>query len=475
MTYRCKLAPPIFDCRYRFAERRFLPMSANTHDPYAALRVATYRDYMTGSFLSSIGRQAVSVAVTWEIYQWTKSATALGLVGLINVIPLLVLSLPAGSIADRYDRRRIITWGAGLGAGLSVALAALSYFHAAVPDLAALRWANDWIRELALVFERHTDPGTLNFDQPALPLMFLLLLVIAVVRILTWPARSSIIPLLLPATALPNAITWNSSAFEIATVAGPALGGFIIAFGGFQVVYLLDAGLGLVFLLLLRKVKYHLAPAPVSAAWRSWRGILAGADFIWRRKVILGASSLDLFATLLGGATALLPIYADQVLHVGPIGLGWLRAAPSIGAFGMAMWLAHRAPLTQPGRTLLWSVAGFGLAIVIFGFSPWYWLSFIALLFTGVFDNVSVVVRQSLVQLLTPDHLRGRVTSVNQIFIGSSNEIGSLRAGLMAALLGPVAAAVWGGIGTLAVVGVVAAALPALRRLAPLHTLRPEE
>jgi MFS family permease len=216
-------------------------------------------------------------------------------------------------------------------------------------------------------------------------------------------------------------------------------------------------------------------PAPVSAAWRSWRGILAGADFIWRRKVILGASSLDLFATLLGGATALLPIYADQVLHVGPIGLGWLRAAPSIGAFGMAMWLAHRAPLTQPGRTLLWSVAGFGLAIVSFGFSPWYWLSFIALLFTGVFDNVSVVVRQSLVQLLTPDHLRGRVTSVNQIFVGSSNEIGSLRAGLMAALFGPVAAAVWGGLGTLAVVGVVAASLPALRRLAPLHNLRPEE
>jgi len=447
---------------------------AARHDPYAALRVVTYRDYMTGNFLSNIGRQAVSVAVTWEIYQWTKSATALGLVGLINVLPLLLLSLPAGSLADRFDRRRIIARGAGLGAGISVALALLSYFHAAIPDLAILRWCNRGLRDLALVFERHADPAALNFDIPALPLMFLLLLVAAVVRILTWPARSSIIPQLLPTAALPNAITWNSSAFEIATVAGPALGGFIIAFGGFQVVYLMDAALGLLFLFLLRNVRYHQAPSPAPADSRSWRGVLAGAEFIWRRKVILGASSLDMFATLLGGATALLPLYADQVLHVGPIGLGWLRAAPSLGAFGMAMWLAHRAPLAAPGRTLLWAVAGFGLAIVTFGFSHWFWLSFLALVFTGIFDNVSVVVRQSLVQLLTPDHLRGRVTSVNQIFIGSSNEIGALRAGLMAALLGPVAAAVWGGIGTLAVVGVVAYAVPALRRLAPLHTLKPD-
>jgi MFS family permease len=304
--------------------------------------------------------------------------------------------------------------------------------------------------------------------------MFLLLLAVAIVRILTWPARSSIIPLLLPNSALPNAITWNSSAFEIATVTGPALGGFIIAFGGFPAVYLLDATLGLVFLWLLRRVRYHTAPAPPARGQRTWRGVLAGAEFIWQRKVILGASSLDLFATLLGGVTALLPIYADQVLQVGPIGLGWLRAAPSLGAFAMAFWLAHRAPLAQPGRTLLWAVAGFGLAIVVFGFSPWYWLSFVALVFTGVFDNVSVVVRQSLVQLLTPDHLRGRVTSVNQIFIGSSNEVGALRAGLMGALFGPIAAVVWGGIGTIAVALGIAAAVPSLRRLPPLHTLRPD-
>ena len=171
---------------------------------------------------------------------------------------------------------------------------------------------------------------------------------------------------------------------------------------------------------------------------------------------------------------ALLPLYADRILHVGPIGLGWLRAAPSIGAFGMALWIAHQRPMAKPGVGLLWAVAGFGLSIIVFGLSPWFWLSFIALVATGVFDNVSVVVRQSLVQLLTPDHLRGRVTSVNQIFIGSSNEIGTLRAGLMAALIGPVGAVVWGGVGTLLVVLVVARRVPELKTLRPLNELRPD-
>ena len=182
-----------------------------------------------------------------------------------------------------------------------------------------------------------------------------------------------------------------------------------------------------------------------------------------------------MFAVLFGGATALLPVYADQILHVGPIGFGWLRAAPSLGAFSMAMWIAHRPPLQRPGRALFWAVAAFGAAIIVFGLSRWYWLSLIALFFTGAFDNISVVVRQSLVQLLTPDALRGRVTAVNQIFIGSSNEIGALRAGLMSALIGPIGAVVWGGVGTIAVTAIIARAVPPLRQLAALHTLRPEE
>ena len=448
--------------------------SADRHDPYAALSHPTYRRYLTGSFLALFGRQMGSVAVTWEVYQWTHSATALGMVGLINVLPVLFLSLQAGVLADRHDRRGIIAFTTGIVALLSLLLALVSWRHAQIPDYAPLHHANDWLRRIALLFERHADPASLDFTQPALPLVYALLGAMAVLRILGWPARSAIIPLLIPARALSNAITWNSSAFEIATMAGPALGGFLVAKAGFPIVYLLDAILGLTLVVLISRVTYLHAPTP-STAQRTWRATLAGAEYIWRKKVILGASSLDLFAVLLGGATALLPIYADKILHVDAIGFGWLRAAPSIGAFSMAMALAHRAPLRRPGWTLLWAVAGFGAAIVAFGLSTWFWLSLVALFFTGAFDNVSVVVRQSLVQLLTPDALRGRVTSVNQIFIGSSNEIGALRAGLMAALFGPVTAVVAGGIGTIIVVAAIARTVPALRALPPLEQLKPEE
>lgn len=447
--------------------------SPPAHDPYAALRVRTYREYLGGSFLALIGRQAVTAAALWQVYQWTHSSTALGLVGLINVLPLLAFSLPAGALADRHDRRRLIALGTAIVALVNVALAALSFWHAAVPDWAVLRGANSALLHVASIFERHADPGSLRFDNPALPLVFLLLGIHATVRILIWPARSSITPLLVPAVALPNAITWNTSMFEIATVAGPAVGGMLTAVAEVPAVYALGAALELAFLLALGRVRYFQTPER-TVVRRTWRDVLAGGEFIWRKKIILGASSLDLFAVLLGGATALLPIYADQILHVGPIGFGWLRAAPSLGAFAMAMWLAHRAPLRQPGLALLWSVVGFGVAIVVFGVSRWFWLSLVALFFSGAFDNISVVVRQSLVQLLTPDALRGRVTAVNQIFIGSSNEIGALRAGLMAALIGPVAAVVWGGIGTIAVTAAVARAVPPLRRLPALHTLKPE-
>jgi MFS family permease len=417
-----------------------------------------------------------SVAVAWQIYQWTHSATALGLVGLLNVIPLLVCSLPAGALADRFDRKLIITLTTTLIAGLSLLLASVALFHETVPRLAVLDAANAGLRHLALVFEQQADPASLDFTHPALPVVYAILFVMGVIRILGWPARSAIVPQLVPHAILSNTITWNSSAFEIATMTGPAIGGFLIAWAGFPVVYVLDALCGLSLVVLLTRVQVPPPTAPVIAVGkRSLRSLLAGAEFIWNKKVVLAASGLDMFAVLLGGAVALLPIYADKILHVGPIGLGWLRAAPSIGAFGMAMWIAHRRPMRRPGLTLLWAVAGFGAAIVVFGFSHWFWLSFIALLVTGSFDNVSVVVRQSLVQLLTPNHLRGRVTSVNQIFVGSSNEIGTLRAGLMAALVGPIAAVVWGGLGTILTVLVIARAVPQLKNVAPLDQLRPED
>ena len=447
--------------------------AAPVHDPYAALRVPLFRRYLTGSFSALIGRQAVTAAATWQVYEWTHSATALGLVGLANVLPLLALSFPAGALADRHDRRRLIAAGTAALAVLNLALALVAFGHAHIPDLGGLRWANAQLRDVALFFERHADARPLRFDTPALPLVYALVFTQACVRILIWPARSSITPLLVPSATLGNAITWNTSAFEIATVAGPALGGFLIAALDLPAVYALGVLLELVFLATLRGLADVPAP-PRAAAGRGWGDVFAGAAFIRRNPVILGASTLDLFAVLLGGATALLPVFAREILDVGPIGFGWLRSAPSIGAFAMAMWLAHRAPLQRPGLALLWSVAGFGAAVVVFGLSRTFWLSLVALFFTGAFDNVSVVVRQSLVQLLTPDALRGRVTAVNQIFIGSSNEIGALRAGLMGAAIGPVGAVIWGGLGTLAVTALVARAVPALRRLRALHTLRPE-
>jgi len=444
-----------------------------SHDPYRALRHAGYRNYLAGAFLANLGRQMAVVAVSWQIYRWTGSAAALGMVGLINVIPLLFLSLPAGVLADRLDRRWIISLTSMGIALLSVLLATVTHYAKEIPPWPILAQANSLIQAAAALVEHHGDGQAPHFDQPALPIVFLILFLIAILRIIGWPSRTAIVPLLVPAPALSNAVTWNSSSFEISTMAGPAIGGFLLHWAGFPVVYLVDACCGTTLaLLILRTNAKPTLDTPSDR--RSIRGVLAGAEFIWSRKTILAASGLDLFAVLLGGAVALLPIYADKILQVGPIGLGWLRAAPSIGAFAMAMWLAHRRPLQRPGATLLWAVAGFGCAIIVFGLSSWFWLSMVALFFTGVFDNISVVIRHSLVQLLTPNELRGRVTAFNQIFIGSSNEIGTFRAGMMSAAIGPVGAVVFGGLGTLAVVLGVAKLHPPLSRTPPLDQLKPD-
>lgn len=447
-------------------------MNAAARDPYSALRHAGYRRYLAGNFLANAGRQAVSIAATWQIYQWTNSATALGLVGLVNVVPLLLFVLPAGALADRVDRATIIQRCMGAAAVLSLLLALVSHYDHAIPALPALDAANHALRSLALVFERHVDPATLRFDNPALPLVYLLLFLHAVVRVIGAPARGSIVPLLVPTASLGNAVTWSSSTFELSTVVGPALGGLVVASLGYAWVYALDvlcAG-SLVFALLgVRLLRQPGAAGPSPDA-----GALAGARFIWRRQPLLAAMTLDLFAVILGGAVMLLPIYADKILHVGPAGLGWLRAAPAIGAITMAFVVAHRRPFARPGLVMLWSVVGFGAAMVVFGLSTWFWLSLVALFLSGACDNVSVVVRHSVVQLLTPDSLRGRVTSVNQLFVGSSNEISALRAGLTAALLGPVLATTLGGLGTIAVTAAVALAWPGLKHLPPLPQLAPE-
>lgn len=446
-------------------------MTTQAHDPYAALRHPGYRHYLAGNFLFNVGRQALNVAAAWQIYQWTNSATALGLVGLVNVLPLFALVLPAGVLADRHDRRLIILSSASVSTLLSVALAATAFYHDRIPHFAVLDQGNDLLHRIALVFERHADPASLRFDQPALPLLYLILAFLTVTRVLAGPSRAAIIPLLIPPSSLSNAISWSASTFELSTVIGPALGGLIVAFWGYSAVYLFDVFTSLSLALLLLGVK---VAAPRATRPRSAAGMFAGVGFMWRNPTVLAAMALDLCAVVLGGATALLPIYADQILHVGPAGLGWLRAAPAAGAICMAMFTAHRPSARRPGLLMLWSVAGFGAAMGLFSISTVFWLSLLALFFSGAFDNYSVIVRHSLVQLMTPDSLRGRVTAVNQLFIGSSNEISALRAGLSAALFGPVLAAGVGGLATIAVTGVIALLAPSLKHVPPLHQIKVE-
>lgn len=446
-------------------------MNAPPRDPYLALRHPGYRRYLAGHTLSNIGRQALIAAVMWQIYQWTNSATALGLVGLCNVLPLVLLALAGGVLADRLDRRVVIRWAMLVSASLSALLVLVSHYHASIPDHAVLRGGNQLLAAVAGIFERHVDPATLRFDAPALPLIYLIITAQAVVRVLSNPSRAALVPQLLPPAAVTNAITWNSSLFELSTVIGPALGGLAIAYVDYSAVYLLDvlASLGLA-LVLVRLPVLH-PPARRGQP----RGVLAGARFIASRQPVLAAMTLDLFAVVLGGVMSLLPIYADRILHVGPAGFGWLRAAPALGAALTAIVSSHLPQYRRPGVVMLWSVAGFGLATCVFAVSTAFWLSLLALFLTGVFDNVSVVIRHTMVQLLTPDELRGRVVAVNQLFVGCSNEISALRGGLLAALLGPVPAAGLGGLGIFAVTALVAWTMPRLRTVAPLHTLTPEE
>jgi MFS family permease len=434
-----------------------------SRDPYAAFRFRSYASYALGNFIAITGRQMLTIAIEWEVYARTHSASALGLVGLVAAVPIVALSLPAGHLADRFSRRSIILLTQISSAICSVCLAVVSWQHLNLPRLTILLRANDFLRLIASVFERH---ATFHFDDLSLPLIYFLMLLSASIRTFGWAARSSFFPTLVPRETFANAVTWNSSIFQVSCVLGPAAGGFLIVRLGFPFIYSLDAICAFAFFLLVLPIeKIREAPRVALGAWQS---LGQGIRFVLSRKVILATITLDLFAVLLGGATALLPIFADQILHCGPIGLGWMRAAPAIGAFVMAVMIAYLPPMRHAGRTLLWCVSGFGVATIVFGASRWFWLSLLMLFFTGVFDSVSVVVRQTLVQLLTPDEMRGRVSAVNNIFIGTSNEFGAVESGLTAALFGPVISVVAGGLGTILVVLAVAWKWPETRKLGAL-------
>jgi MFS family permease len=432
-------------------------------DPYAAFRFPYFTFYSVGNLISVIGRLMLLIAVEWEIYERTNSATALGLVGLVIALPVVFLSLPAGYVADRYNRRTIVLVTQALSAICSIALALISFHHLNLPAWPILQSGNVLLGNIASVFERH---ATYRFDDLSLPLIYLVLLITATARTFGWAARAAFFPKLVPREAFANAVTWNSSIFQVGSVIGPAVGGLLIARTGFPFIYALDAACALAFFLLVLPIRRYDQGERVES--KPWRSLVEGLQFVFSKKVILATITLDMVAVLLGGATALLPIFADQILNSGPVALGWMRAAPGIGAFVMAILIAYLPPMKNAGKTLLWCVAGFGAATIVFGLSRSLWLSITMLFLTGVFDSVSVVIRHTIIQLLTPDQMRGRISAVNNIFIGTSNELGALESGLTAAYFGPVASVVGGGIGTILVVLGVSKIWPETRKIGAL-------
>jgi MFS family permease len=400
---------------------------AAPHDAYSALRLRDFRFYLTGNVLAGFGMQMQTVAVGWEIYERTGSKLALGLVGLVQFLPVICLVLLTGHVADTFNRKYIVMTSMVLFASASIGLA---YISASRADY---RW------------------------------MYLCLFAAGVARAFQQPAKTSLLPQIVPMERFSNAVTWNTGGFHLASVAGPAVGGLLIGvLKGAAAVYILDAASALGFFLCLALLRIRLPPRAKRAS--TFDELVGGLSFLRRNQIIFGAITLDMFAVLLGGAVTLLPVYAEDILHVGPEGLGWLRTAPAIGALSMAMVLAHRPPVAKAGRAMLGAVAAFGVATIVFGLSRNFWLSLVMLFLTGAFDNISVVVRHTLVQLLTPDDLRGRVSAINGLFIGASNELGGFESGLVAALFSPTISVVSGGVGTLLALAVIALKCPRLRR-----------
>jgi len=403
------------------------PRLDKPHDAYAALRLPNFRRYFAGNVVLFIGLQMQKVAIGWEIYERTGSAMHLGYVGLAQFLPQVVLTLFAGHITDNYNRKRVL-----MGAVAFNTLAAIG-----------------------LAWNSRRDGGIV--------LMYVLILCVGAARAFWMPARGAFLPRIVPLEIFGNAVSWNSSGFETASMAGPALGGLLIAhFRSSTLVYLVNVAAGLIFIVLVMGITYRNEKQERSPM--TFHSVSAGFRFVYRSPLVLSAILLDTFGVLLGGATALMPIYATDILHVGPRGLGWLVTAPAVGAFSTALLQAHRGPLLHAGRTLLFAVAGFGTVTALFGISRIFWFSLFMLFLLGACDNISVVVRTTLIQVLTPDNMRGRVSALNGVFIGASNELGAFESGTVAALAGPVFSAVSGGIGTVLVVIAIAWLFPQLRR-----------
>lgn len=413
--------------------------SIQPHDPLAALRYRDFRLVILSRFTASLGERMVGVALGWEIYERTHDALFLGLVGLVQILPVILLSLFAGHVADRYNRKYIvIITQIGLGV-FSLGLALLSSTNG------------------------------------SLILIYACLFMFGVMRAFNDPANSTLLAQSVPPEMFANAATWGSSAWQIASVVGPALGGLLLAyFKSGAEIFFINAISCTIFATAVTFMR--LRPIARSTESATLSSLFAGLRFLRDSRVLLAAITLDLFAVLFGGAVALLPIYAKDILHVGPQGLGWLQSAQSIGAITMAAIMIYLPPLNRAGKTLLIAVVGFGVATIIFGISSNFFLSFAMLIMIGAMDQISVVVRSTLMLTKVPDAMRGRVAAVNTVFIGASNELGGFESGLVTrigqnlfgTIGGPIFAVVSGGIGTILVVFWVARKWPEITQLGKL-------
>jgi MFS family permease len=417
--------------------------AASAHDPYAVFRFPDFRRFVGSVLALTVATQMQVVVVGWQIYRVTKDPLSLGLVGLAEALPFISIALFAGHVADRVDRRRVVALATLVMVGCAGALLGFTL-----------------------------APGV--FAGGRVWPIYVVIFVGGVARSFLQPARQALGAELVPRALYPSAVAWRSSIWQLAAVLGPALGGLLYGFAGPASAYGVDLVLALLGFVGIASMRHAGSARPSAALESVSESVGAGIRFLRGEPVLLGAITLDLFSVLFGGATALLPIFAADILRAGPEGLGVLRAAPSVGAVLTSVVLAHRRPLRRAGATLLTYVALFGLSMVGFGLSRSFALSALLLVVSGAVDMVSVVIRSTLLQLSTPEPLLGRVASVNAIFIGSSNEIGAFESGVTARLMGTVPSVVFGGAVTLLVVAVTAWRVPELRRLARLTDLRSE-
>ena len=405
-------------------------------DPYAALRFKEFNIFLGVRFAMVFAWSMQFIVIEWQVYSMTKDPLSLGIIGLMEVIPAVSMALFAGHIVDQKEKRNLL-----IRCILGFSVVSFGLFMLSLPSM-----------------ESEMETKNILYG------IYFLVFIGGLVRAFLGPTIFSLIALIVPKRIYPNAATWSSSTWQFASVLGPALAGFSISLIGVHWSMCVIFGFSIMALLLLLKIpkKPILNPKIGEPVFQSLK---EGLQFVFRTKAVFGALTLDMIAVLFGGAVALLPVFAQDILQVGSEGFGILRAAPAVGA-SITMLGSTRFPLHRnAGKKLLWAVAGFGVCIIVFGLSPYFWVSVIALFLSGAVDGVSMIIRQTILQLKTPDNMRGRVASVNSMFVGSSNELGAFESGVTAKLMGTVTAVVFGGAMTLLTVGVTAFVSPSFRRL----------